>query len=240
MPGGSEIFVILLVVALIFVVPMLRKQAVQLVDEQALGAKELARIRENHPVRTCESTVVNEVLDRFRQRLRLRLPGVRALTVEREGLNAAALPDGTVVLWEGVVQAVDQGLISKDELAGLLAHELAHMELDHGRQRALQELMAGPLVGRLAGRLGGPVGQVALGKGVDLLRKGASREAELEADALALAFMKRAGFAPEGLERFLGRLADMGPTEPRWAAWLSTHPHLQHRREVLRELRTRP
>ena len=233
MPGGSELAVILLVVALLFIVPRLRQGAVTLIDEAGLGEKQLAQIRAGHPVGPCKNPVVDELLATFRARLRLRLPGLRALVVEQPGLNAAALADGTVVLWAGLVAAVEAGQVPRDELAGLLAHELAHVELGHGRQAALQELLSRPLVGRLAP--GGPLGQLVLGKGMDLLRKGASREVEWEADAHALVLLRGAGLDPRGLERFLLRLKEQSPQQPEWAAWLSTHPHLDARVARLRE-----
>lgn len=240
MLSGAEIGIILLVVALLVILPRIRRGAVALVDEQALGSKELAAIQQTHRVRPCESALVEQVLADFRTRLRLRVPALRAMVVERAGLNAAALADGTVVLWAGLVEEVDGGQIPLDELAGLLAHEIAHIELGHGRQRAVQELLAGPLTGKLALLVGGPLGRTVVGKGVDLLRKGASRDIELEADRVAAGLLQRAGFDPGGLERFLGRLADRAPTQPEWAAWLSTHPHMAQRRAQLRDRAGRP
>ena len=235
MCSGTELGLILLVVVLLFVVPKLRQGAVELVDEAELGRKELARIRESHAVGPCESDPVQEVLGAFRERLELRVPTLRAVVVDRDGINAAALSDGTVVLWRGLVDAVEAGAVPADELAGLLAHELAHIQLGHGRQRAMQDLLTKPLLGRLAATAGGPAAQVAMGKGMDLLRKGASREAELEADEVATKLLRVAGFDPAGLERFLGRLERLAPEQPEWAALLSTHPHLRQRRAKLRE-----
>lgn len=232
--SGAEIGIILLLIAALVVVPRVRKQAEALVDEQALGREALARIQETHRVVRCSHPMVNGVCATFRARLRLRVPALRALTVERPGLNAAALADGSVVLWAGLVKAVDEGEIPRDELAGLLAHEIAHIELGHGRQRVIQELLSRPLVGRLS-LLGGPIGRAAVGRGVELLRRGASREAELEADRTAVRLLRQAGFDPAGLERFLGRLARLAPEKPGWTELLSTHPHIAARRARLRE-----
>lgn len=235
MCGGTELGLVLLVIVLLFVVPRVRQQAVELVDERELGSRELARLRESGAVDPCDNAAVAMILARFQERLDLRTPSLRAVVVDQDALNAAALPDGTVVLWRGLVEAVEAGLVPTDELAGLLAHELAHIELGHGRQRAIQELLARPLLGRLAATAGGPAARVAVGKGMDLLRKGASREAELEADRVAVGLLRGAGFEPEGLERFLGRLERTGPEQPEWTALLSTHPHLRERRARLRE-----
>jgi len=239
MLSGAEIGIILLLVALVVVVPRVQKRAEAFVNERALGSKSLARIQQTHRVVPCDSPQVAEVFDAFRSRLRLRVPELRALTVERTGLNAAALADGAVVLWAGLVEAVDDGSVPQDEFAGLVAHEIAHIELGHGRQRVVQELIAGPLVGRLSLMMGGHVGRALVGRGMDLLRKGASREAELEADRVAVRLLREAGFDPGGLERFLGRLSQLAPGQSRWAELLSTHPHLEARRARLREEQAR-
>lgn len=235
MIGLPELAILALVVALVVVVPRLRAAPEALIDEGALGTRALAQIRSEHRVDPCEDPVVVEVLRAFAQRAGLRVPRLRALVVDRPGLNAAALADGTVVLWAGLVQAVTEGRVSRHELAGVLAHELAHIELGHGRQRAARELMARPFVGWLGLSTGGLVGRTLLDRGLALLRKGASRQAELEADALAVSLLRRAGFPPGSLARFLERLAEQGPREPVWGAWRSTHPHAAERLRALDE-----
>lgn len=234
MISGVEIGIILLLVGILVVVPRLRAGAAALVDEKALGREALAGLTAEHRVEPCTDPVVAEVLAAF-QRLKLRMPQLRALTVHREGFNAGALADGTVILWSGLVEQVERGDLPRDELAGLLAHEVAHIVLGHGRQRVVQDLMTRPLLGRLS-FLGGPLGRMVLGRGVELLRKGASRQSELEADETAVKLLRRAGFPPDSLRRFLARLERMAPLQPAWAELMSTHPHLAARQEALRAL----
>lgn len=233
MIGLQELALVSLVIALVVVVPRLRMAAASWIDESDLAARSLEQIRSRHRVVACRDPVVTAILEAFAKRAELRVPRLRALVVERPGLNAAALADGTVVLWAELVDAVHQHRLTRDELAGVLAHELAHIELGHGRQRAASELLARPFVRGLGFFRGGLLGRLLLGGGLDLLRKGASRRAELEADALAVTLLRQAGFSPDGLARFLERLARQGAREPTWGAWLSTHPHTAARLHAL-------
>ena len=234
MIGPTELTILVLVVALVVLVPRLRQIPESLINERELGAQALAQIRSQHRVVTCEEPVVKDVLGAFERSPGLRVARLRALEVERPGLNAAALADGTVVLWTGLVDALAHEQITRNELAGVLAHELAHIQLGHGRQRAARDLMTRPIVGWL-GRFGGLLGGWLVDQGMLLLRKGASREAELEADALAVSLLQRAGFPPSSLARFLERLAAMAPQEPEWSEWMSTHPHVTRRLQALHE-----
>lgn len=233
MIGLPEFALIATVIALVVLVPRLRRAPEALIDESALGAQALEEIRAQHRVEPCADPVVTEVMSTFEKRAKLRVPRLRALEVERPGLNAAALADGTVVLWAGLVDAIRQQDLPRDELAGVLAHELAHIELGHGRQRAARELLARPFVGWLSMAGGGLFRGLVLNQGVALLRKGASRQAELEADAMAVTLLRRAGFPPDGLSRFLRRLARQALHQPAWGAWLSTHPHTTERLRAL-------
>ena len=236
MIGPSEFALLALVVVLVIVVPWLRRASAKWIDESALGASALQEIRAQHRVAACEEPVVQEIISTFGARAKLRVPHLRVLVVERPGLNAAALADGTVVLWAGLVDAVRRGDVTREELAGVLAHELAHIELGHGRQRAAAELLARPVVGVFGLFGGGIFRNLLVGQGLSLLRKGASRQAELEADATAILLLRRAGFPPGSLAQFLRRLAQQGATEPAWGAWLSTHPHTSERLRALDDL----
>jgi metalloprotease len=220
MIGGSELGVIALIAALVVVVPWLRRGAERLVDEEALGRAALAQVRAEHRVDACDDPLVSEVIRAFQRAGGVRV--ARAMVVRADGLNAAALADGTVLLWADLVAAARAGEIPRDELAGVIAHELAHIALGHGRRRAAADRLAAPLlVLARVGFLAAPV--------MALLRRGASRQAELEADQRALVLLRRAGFDPRGLSRFLSRLSARAAREPAWTVWLSTHPHLPDR-----------
>lgn len=149
----------------------------------------------------------------------------RFFVAERPEINAFAAPGGVVVVFRGLLDAVE----SPEELAGVLAHEVAHAELRHSLQGMLKSLGFRTLA------------SIALGDSADsmladvtkrLTELRFSRDAEREADANGLQRLVKARISPDGMVRFYQRLADQkGPNPP---ALLSTHPASGDRLDWLR------
>jgi predicted Zn-dependent protease len=142
--------------------------------------------------------------------------------VDEAAVNAFALPGGHVYVTRGLLAH----LASESELAAVVAHEIGHVTARHGidqlrRARAAQRRLR---VFEIVDPGARHVGRVAAGTaGVLLLRH--SRAHEHEADDLALRYLVRAGYDPNGLVAVLDVLdeigAEAGETVP---SWLSTHP----------------
>ena len=106
-------------------------------------------------------------------------------------------------------------------MAGVLAHEIGHVTHRHGTQAILRSLGMEVLFGLMLGELGeGLFGDI----GASLLSLSYSREAEAEADRVALALLDHSGIGAEGLSAFFKRLASEGPDLPAALQLLSTHP----------------
>ncbi|OYU42458.1 MAG: hypothetical protein CFE44_23885, partial [Burkholderiales bacterium PBB4] len=149
----------------------------------------------------------------------------RWLVVDRPDTNALAAPGGVVLVFSGLVLAAD----TPEELAGVLAHEVAHAELRHGLQGVVKS--AGIQAGAwLLGDVGGAVMSGVLS---DLLDMKFSRTAEAEADQEGLRRLAAARINPAGMVTFMEKLAqkEEGAKLP---AWLSTHPASEDRAAQLR------
>ena len=142
------------------------------------------------------------------------------------GANAFALPSGLVVITDEFVELGGD----EDELAGVLAHEVAHVEYRHGLRQALQgsllTLGAALLTGDLAN-----AGSFIAHLPVVLAGLHYSRDFEREADARGAALMRAEGRDPRALARALARLEGAARQKERPAApaWLSDHPDMQER-----------
>lgn len=138
--------------------------------------------------------------------------------VEDPAVNAYALPGGIVVVHSGLLQATR----TPEELAGVLAHEIQHVELRHGLEGLIKQ--AGLSLGWafLTGDWGGSVaGEAAR----ELLGLRFSRAAEREADDRGFERLVRSGIDPSGMARFFETLAEHVPeTGHSMPALLSTHP----------------
>ncbi len=140
--------------------------------------------------------------------------------------NAFALPGGHVVVFTGLLRATE----SAEELAGVLAHEIGHVEMRHSLRKMIHGLgwravlgvalwdFSGGIWGDMAGELG---------------RLSYSRDLEIEADREAVKLLRRTGLPAEGMARFFERMERQGKAIP---ALLSTHPSDLERQAALTEM----
>jgi predicted Zn-dependent protease len=143
-------------------------------------------------------------------------------------LNAFALPGGVVVVHSGLIRAAR----TLEELAGVLAHEVQHVELRHSLKAMIKETGLRGLWAAATGDLGGTLaGQAALKLGS--LRF--SRDAESQADARGFETLVRQNIDPQGMVDFFSTMSKQAGASP--PAWLSTHPATEARQQAMRALR---
>jgi hypothetical protein len=154
--------------------------------------------------------------------------------VNQKEINAFALPGGPMFLHRGMLEAAK----SEGEVAGVMAHEIAHVALRHGTAQATkaEKFQIGAIAGQVLGAIvGGGLGSVIaqgsqFGLGAYFLKYG--REYEREADLLGAQIMARAGYDPR-------RMADMFRTIEQQSGgrggpeWLSSHPNPGNRYEAI-------
>jgi beta-barrel assembly-enhancing protease len=129
-------------------------------------------------------------------------------------LNAFALPGGKIFVNAGAILKTQ----SEAELAGLLAHELAHAVLSHGFQLVTQGNLTANVVGNIP-----YIGGLA----TNLIVLNYSRTMEEEADLFGTRILAASGYAADGVRNLMQILADDDKPSP--PAWLSTHPNTRQR-----------
>lgn len=149
-------------------------------------------------------------------------------------VNAFALPGGTVFVNVGAIQAAE----NEAQLAGVMAHEISHVVLQHSVCNAEKERRVGLLagLGQLAAGvvLGGAAGDIAaqgigLTAGLGFLKM--SRAAERQADLEGAKIAYNAGFDPRGLAQFFATIeAKYGA---RGSQFTSDHPNPGNRTEYV-------
>jgi Zn-dependent protease with chaperone function len=139
-------------------------------------------------------------------------------------VNAFAAPGGTIVLTTELLRV----LRGPDELAAVMAHEMAHVERRHPTRGILAQLSLGALLSIVAGD------QSALSQGVavagELGSLSFSRADERDADEDACARLVRTGVSPRALAGALESL-ERGEAGGRGLSFLSTHPAPAERRQ---------
>ena len=149
------------------------------------------------------------------------LKGYRFIPVESPAVNAVGAPSGLVAVTTGLLRAVR----SEDELAAVLAHEVAHVQLGHTMQPVeaarRQERLTGVLLEGTSDLVHAFFGKVVT-VGTDfVLDRGFGRANELGADALAVRVLAEAGYDPGALAAFLARLDVPGAAT---GGFLARHP----------------
>lgn len=144
----------------------------------------------------------------------LSLP-LRAGVLRRKEANAIALPGGQIYLFEGLVAKAE----TPDELAGVIAHEIAHVARRDGVKSVLETAGLSFLFGMLFGDFVGGGAIVVAARSV--LQSSYSREAEAAADAYGVALMNQVGGNAEALGALLSRIEDLHGAG---AAILRDHP----------------
>ncbi|WP_374374078.1 M48 family metallopeptidase [Dongia sp.] len=137
--------------------------------------------------------------------------------------NAVAIPGDHVIVSSGLIEMAD----SPDMVAGVLAHEIAHLELRHPTQSVISNLgLAATFSIILGGSGAGDVAYLAT-------MLSYSRDMETEADLRGIELLREAGLKANGLAAFFKALAEetKDDGDDLMPDWLSTHPGLSDRAE---------
>lgn len=189
---------------------------------------------------------VADLARRIGARSDLRVP-LKVTLLNSKEVNAFALPGGFLFVQRGLLEAVED----ESQLAGVLAHEMAHAAARHGHKLMRKATIASIIyqAAQVAAIIftGGAAGigtyyalqygfyGLGLVLSLDLL--GVSREFELEADQLGVQYAWNAGYDPSGFTRFFDKMATR-EGYVNGASWFRTHPPFYRRmvdtqREIL-------
>lgn len=152
--------------------------------------------------------------------------------IREPSINAFAAPAGVIGMHSGLILAAQ----SEAEVAGVMAHEVAHVTQDHlaraleaQQSTALPTMLASLALAVAAGAAGNAeASQAVLMSGMGLAQQFSinhTRQSEAEADRIGIGYLAAAGFDPQGMVAFFERLNNMsrsmgqGPPE-----YLRTHP----------------
>jgi Zn-dependent protease with chaperone function len=152
----------------------------------------------------------------------------QVIVLDIDMVNALAAPGGRIVVLGKLLEDAK----TPDEVAGVIAHEIGHVIARHPTEAVARgmgmSLVFNVLLGGLGGGTPGAIGQTLVGSAY-------SRDAEREADAIALGILRGARISPAGLADFFERLAEMEGTASRALAFVSSHPPSEERSAAARE-----
>lgn len=211
-------------------------------DEIALGRQADAQVRkQTHEVRDAR---VRTYVASLGRRLAAVAPGAKYpytfSVADTPELNAFSLPGGPVWVNAGLLAAAT----TESQVAGVIAHEIAHVAERHATAQVTDAIVAKWGLGFLGAMLRNSGGAAAAQRMAALLAGGAflkfSRDDERDADRVGLDIVSRAGWDPRGLIELLEILRQRQRQDPSAVqVFFSTHPSPEQRIEELRGLAAR-
>jgi beta-barrel assembly-enhancing protease len=211
-------------------------------EEVEMGRQYAAEVNRQLPI--VDDPAIHRYINQLGNHIQ-RQPGARDIpytfyVVNIQEVNAFAIPGGFVYLNRGLIERT----ANLAELAGVVAHEIGHVEARHSMEmlERMQAAQAGVTIGSIL--LGIPPEGLA-GAVVDI---GAtayfashSREAENEADVIAVQMLPGAGIDPNGIVTFFQKLLEEQERSPsRVEQWFATHPltadRIANTRDMIRSL----
>jgi len=201
-------------------------------DEIDIGRQANAQVRTQVPeVRDAQTTAYIRGLG---ERLVRHAPGPKYpysfSTADYREINAFALPGGPVWIHRGVLHAAT----NESQVAGVLAHEVAHIAQRHAADQLTKVSVANWGLGLLGAVLGNSGGAGAAQVAAGFLTSGIflkfSRDDEREADQVGLQIMRRAGWDGRGMVELFDILRRESSRDPGSVeAFFSSHPPPQDR-----------
>lgn len=204
--------------------------------EMALGQQLAAEV--DRQLRLVDDPIVTEYINRVGQNIVLHSDAKVPFTIKvvvSEEINAFALPGGYFYVNTGLMLAAD----NEAELAGVMAHEIAHVAARHAVENVsksqLLQFASIPLI--FAGGVGGALGQLGASLGLPLAFFKFSRGAEKEADILGAQYAWASGYDPNSMLTFFEKLQAKQKKEPdAFSKLFLTHPPTADRIEVVKDL----
>jgi len=204
-------------------------------EEEQLGAAVSDRIRARYGVVQDAAVhryvgLVGSLLGRASSRPTLTY---RIIVLDTDGVNAFAAPGGYIHVTRGALALV----ANEAELAGVLAHEIAHVTEKHTIKALQRSRSVSMATSESAG--GGVKGFVVsqfADKAFEVVYAGFDRGDELEADKTGIALVNKVGYDAKGLSAFLTRLAERNKANTDTTTkqgLFASHPEMQERLEKI-------
>lgn len=145
------------------------------------------------------------------------------------GPNAFALPNGTIVFTDSIINLSENDL----ELVSVLAHEIGHVVNRHGMRNLVQDSLLGFFMIAVTGDISG-ASELFVGVPVLLTQLAYTREFERESDRYALNTLQKLGISPIHFADIMRRLDNQrkqvtGDNQKQLLGYLSTHPDIEER-----------
>ena len=150
--------------------------------------------------------------------------------IDEDVLNAFAAPGGYLYFYTGLMQYLD----NEAQLAGVMAHEIAHVDRRHSAQRLEREIAISGIISIILGENPSQLEEYAAGIAKGLSTLAYSRKQEYEADEYAVKYTADTEYDPRGISAFFNKMEEAKTV--RTPEFLSTHPDPGNRLDAIDEV----
>ena len=200
-----------------------------------MGAEQAAQLNQQLPL--VRNATADQYVEQLGQRIVSQTPyagqDFEFNLYRSDEVNAFALPGGFIYVSTGLVDAA----ANVSELAGVLAHEVAHVTLGHSAEqinRAQKANLGAGLLCIFTSACQSGAGRAAINVGGSAYLAKFSRAAEREADLTAIQYVVASGIHPQGLVTMFEKLARLSRSSPGLLnSWFSSHPMAEDRAQYV-------
>ena len=193
-----------------------------------ISSKKMSKYLERNSL-ILKDPIINSLLKKLS--FSLNLPQLEVYILEDLNINGLASNDGKVFLTKGFLDKYYSGIISAEELIGVISHELGHLALGHTKKRMVTYSLQNALqmgLGYLISRFIPFIGIYISSFITSLLTAKLSRLDEYEADKYASALMIKVGIGIEPLITLFEKLDKLTVNNDN-LSWLKSHPSSKER-----------
>lgn len=166
---------------------------------------------------------VDSIVTRIARKNNIDRKKIKLHVIRKDEVNAFAFPGNHLVVYTGLIDECE----NESELAGVLAHELAHIEKRHVMKKLIREIGLATIMAA-AGGDPGVVGQMLH----TVTSSAYDRSLETEADLTAVDYLIKSDISPEPFAELMYRMAT-GVDLPDAVYWVSSHPESEERAKAI-------
>lgn len=171
----------------------------------------------------CNGKAGQQAIERLVQRLAAARPSrytFRITVVDSKTENAFAAPGGYIVVFRGLIDSSPNA----EAFAGVVAHEMGHVVERHGTEQLVKSVGLGIVLGALIGDTSS-VGSVATEVASSLATSKFSRDAERQADLIAVRMLNATNISGKGFQQFFEKMARKSPQDSEAGdRYFASHP----------------
>lgn len=204
-------------------------------QQEQLGQQAMGEVYKQMPVLP-DSSPVTRYVQQLGRKLETTIPQQRSWpyqfhVVQQKEINAFALPGGPIFINIGTIQSAE----NEAQLAGVMAHEMSHIYMQHTAKsmpkQEMTQVFAGILGAVLPGSTAGNLARLGIQVGAGSVLLKYSRKDEAQADAVGAIIAYKAGYNPRALAEFFKKLEQQGGAGG--PQFLSDHPNPGNREQAI-------